>query len=47
MEKSNKVSFPAQVLKPLEKYLKTEEKKLKVTKKELKKVDPFYFREQG
>jgi RNA polymerase-binding transcription factor DksA len=41
MEKNNKVSFPAQILKPLEKYLKKEEKKLKESKKELKKVDPF------
>ena len=41
MEKNNKVAFPAQILQPLEKYLKKEEKKLKESKKELKKVDPF------
>jgi DnaK suppressor protein len=41
MEKNNKISFPAQILKPLVAYLKGERKKLKVTKKELKKVDPF------
>jgi len=41
MEKDKKVSFPAQILKPLVSYLKGEQKKLKVTKEELKKVDPF------
>jgi len=42
MEKnSKKISFPAQLLKPLVAYLKGEQKKLKVTEEELKKVDPF------
>jgi len=42
MEKDGKkISFPAQILKPLVSYLKGEQKKLKETKKELKEVDPF------
>lgn len=41
MEKNKKLSFPSQILRPLEKYLKKEEKKLVETKKELKKIDPF------
>ena len=47
MEKNNKVTFPAQILKPLEKYLKKEENKLKESKKELKKVDPYTSGNRG
>ena len=47
MEKNKKVTFPAQILKPLEKYLKKEEKKLKESKKELKKVDPYTSGNRG
>jgi RNA polymerase-binding transcription factor DksA len=41
MDKDKKISFPAQLLKPLVAYLKGEQKKLKKTKEQLKKVDPF------
>jgi DnaK suppressor protein len=41
MENNKRISFPAQILKPLVSYLKGEQKKLKEAKKELKEVDPF------